>query len=153
MPLVTKEALKLAFGNSFTVDDLVQEGIIAAISALETYDPGRGSMDGYVRACARNRMISYLRRNGHESPMEDEALYYHINTAARGGSGSTGQQDAIEKREALRSLLNKLSPFEASVLDSYLKEGGVSRAAEVMKCGRKQVDNALQRIRNKARGC
>jgi RNA polymerase sporulation-specific sigma factor len=153
VPLVTKEALKLAFGNSFTADDLVQEGIIAAIAALETYDPGRGSVDGYVRACARNRMISYLRRNGHESPMEDEALYYRIDTAARTDSAPAGQQEAIEKREALRALLDKLSPFEASVLDSYLKEGGVSRAAEMMKCGRKKVDNALQRIRNKARGC
>jgi RNA polymerase sporulation-specific sigma factor len=150
MPLVAHEAGKLAFGNRFTADDLVQEGILAAIFALESYDPGRGSVNGYVRACARNRMISYLRRNGHEYPMDDETLDVHLSVEDS-GIHARDNQEIVEERETLYALLGKLSPFEAKTLDAYLKGGGISGAAEIMGCGRKKVDNALQRIRSKAR--
>ncbi|MDR3279590.1 MAG: sigma-70 family RNA polymerase sigma factor [Synergistaceae bacterium] len=148
--IVTREARKLAYGNPFTADDLAQEGIIAAMRALESYDPCRGNLGGYVRICARNRMISYLRRNGHESPMEDDVLDAHLS--ARDESFNQNiQQEAFEKREALYELLKRLSPFETETLGAYLREGGVSGTARALRCDRKKVDNALQRIRNKAR--
>jgi RNA polymerase sigma factor (sigma-70 family) len=150
MPVLTKEARKLAYGNAFTADDLVQEGVLAAISAFESYDPDRGSLGGYVRVCARNRMISYLRRNGHEFPTEDEILDERMSGV---GAESPGErQNIVERRETLRTLLDRLSPFEADVLDAYLKGAGLSGASEILGCDRKKVDNALQRIRNKARG-
>jgi RNA polymerase sporulation-specific sigma factor len=150
IPIVAQEARKLAYGNSFTAEDLAQEGIIAAMFALESFDPGRGTLGGYVRTCARNRMISYLRRNGHESPMEDDALDAHL-LAADATSKQNIQEEILEKREELYDLLKRLSPFEAETLGAYLKGGGVSGAARVMRCDRKKVDNALQRIRSKAR--
>ena len=146
MPILEREARKLAYGNSFTADDLMQEGAIAVMSALGSYDPDRGSLGGYIRTCARNSMISYLRRNGHESPMEDEALIEHLSS-----KNSGKQDDAIYIRDALYSLLDTLSVFEASVLQAYLRSGSLSGAAETLGCGRKKVDNALQRIRQKAR--
>jgi RNA polymerase sigma factor (sigma-70 family) len=149
VPLVTREARKLAYGNNFTADDLIQEGILAAMSAMSSYDPGRGSMEGYIRVCARNRMISYLRRNGHESPTDDEALDAHMRAARPRGQSS--HQEALEEREALYDLLGKLSAFETKVLEAYIRHGGVTDAAEAMGCPRKKVDNALQRVRNKAR--
>ena len=146
MPILEREARKLAYGNNFTADDLIQEGALAVMSALDSYDPDRGNLCGYIRTCARNRMISYLRRNGHESPMEDEALNGHLSTESSGK-----QNDSIYMRDALYSLLDTLSLFEASVLQAYLRSGSLSGAAEILGCGRKKVDNALQRIRQKAR--
>ena len=146
MPILEREARKLAYGNSFTADDLIQEGALAVMSALGSYNPDRGSLRGYIRTCARNRMISYLRRNGHESPMEDEALGERL-----GLEEARGQNESINMREALYSLLDTLSGFEASVLQAYLKSGSLSGAAEILGCGRKKVDNALQGIRQKAR--
>ena len=146
MPILEREARKLAYGNSFTADDLMQEGALAAMSALGSYDPDRGSLGGYIRTCARNRMISYLRRNGHESPMDADALFERL-----GSESSEGPLDSIFIHEALHSLLDRLSGFEASVLRVYLRNGSVSGAAEILGCGRKKVDNALQRIRQKAR--
>ena len=119
---------------------------MAVMSAFDSYNPDRGSLYGYVRTCARNRMISYLRRNGHEFPMEDEALREHLNSKSSGK-----QNDSIDMRDALYSLLDTLSVFEASVLQAYLRGGSLSGAAEILGCGRKKVDNALQRIRQKAR--
>jgi RNA polymerase sporulation-specific sigma factor len=152
MPILAREAHKLAYGNNFTADDLVQEGVLAAISALESYDPKRGNIDGYVRVCARNRMISYLRRNGHERPMDDEALGECMRRLD-GGKISAAHEEMTEKRDELRALMTRLSAFEESVLCAYIKGGGISGAVKILKCGRKKVDNALQRIRGKARSC
>jgi len=150
LPIVAREARKLAYGNDFTADDLAQEGIIAAMSALESYDPRRGNLGGYVRVCARNRMISYLRRNGHESPTEDEVLDARMSEA-NGAAGQNAPHEAFEAREALYELLRHLSPFEAKTLAAYLSCGGVSDTARALGTDRKKVDNALQRIRNKAK--
>ena len=150
LPILEQEARKLSYRNSYTADDLVQEGVLALMSALGSYNPGRGSLYGYIRTCARNRMISYLRRNGHESPMEDEALTERLSLDCR--SESTGEpHNAIYLREALHSLQDQLSGFETEVLDAYLKSGSVSGTTDALGCGRKKVDNALQRIRQKAR--
>ncbi|MDR2779864.1 MAG: sigma-70 family RNA polymerase sigma factor, partial [Synergistaceae bacterium] len=153
MPILAREARKLAYGNSFTADDLVQEGVLAAISALESYDPERGNLDGYVRVCARNRMISYLRHNGHEYPMDDEALDECMRRSDGGKTSAAHAEvtEIAEKRDELRALKSRLSAFEESVLRAYIKGGGISGAAGILKCDRKKVDNALQRIRGKAR--
>ena len=144
MPILEQEARRLAYGNGFTADDLIQEGALAAMSALDSYDPDRGSLSGYVRICARNRMISYLRRNGHELQMGDEALGERLGTA--------GPHDPLYLREALYSLLDQLSGFETEALHAYLRGGSISGAAEILGCDRKRADNALQRVRQKARG-
>ncbi|MDR3254023.1 MAG: sigma-70 family RNA polymerase sigma factor [Synergistaceae bacterium] len=148
LPVVMSEARKLSGGDLFTREDLVQEGFIAALHALDTYDPKRGSIEGYVRTCARNRMISYLRRSWHESLIDSDALNERAPVPPPIGGGS---QERIEIGEALSNLLKSLSQFEAIVLHAYLRGGSVSSAALLLQCDRKRVDNALQRIRNKAR--
>jgi RNA polymerase sporulation-specific sigma factor len=148
MPILKWEARKLSYNNSFTAEDLVQEGVVAAMRALESYDPARGSMCGYIRICARNRMISYLRRNGREYPVEDETLFERLRPD---GFEDCRPDEIIERREAVFALFSSLSPFERDVLGTYLTCGGVSGVALELGCERKKVDNALQRIRVKAR--
>jgi RNA polymerase sporulation-specific sigma factor len=150
MPILAHEARRLSYGNSFTADDLIQEGVLAAMAALESFDPARGNLQGYVRTCARNRMISYLRRNGHESPMDEEALDERLSSGA-GFPGADGPGDAEGMREAMPALYERLSHFESEVLDAYLKSGSVSGAARIAGCSRKKADNAMQRVRQKAR--
>jgi RNA polymerase sporulation-specific sigma factor len=150
MPILASEARKLAYGNNFTADDLVQEGVLAVISALGSYDPKRGNINGYVRVCARNRMISYLRRNGHERPMDDDELDERMRRSD-GGTASDSQSKTAEERDELLALRARLSAFEESVLFAYIDGGGIPGAVKILKCGRKKVDNALQRIRRKAR--
>jgi RNA polymerase sigma factor (sigma-70 family) len=149
LPVVMSEAKKLSGGDMFTKEDLAQEGFIAALHALDTYDPKRGNIEGYVRVCARNRMISYLRRSWQEFLMDSELLSGRESVGR--AAESDGSQGRVEIDEALSSLLKSLSGFEQIVLHAYLRAGGISRAAALLKCDRKRVDNALQRIRNKAR--
>ncbi|MDR1944239.1 MAG: sigma-70 family RNA polymerase sigma factor [Synergistaceae bacterium] len=151
IPVVMSEARRLS-DDLFTREDLVQEGIIAALRALGTYDPDRGSIEGYVRTCARNRMISYLRRSWQELLLDEEAFDAQTSELDASAAADGGHQERIEIGEALTGLLNSLSSLEKSVLHAYLREGSVTDAAFFLKCERKKVDNALQRIRNKARG-
>ena len=95
-------------------------------------------------------MISYLRHNGHEYPMDDEALDECMRRSD-GGTVSFSQAEMTEDWDALRALKTRLSAFEESVLRAYIEGGGISGAVGILKCGRKKVDNALQRIRGKAR--
>ena len=148
MPILKWEARKLSYDNSFTAEDLVQEGVIAVMRALESYDPERGGMRGYIRICARNRMISYLRRNGREYPAGDEAVFERLRPDE---SEDFCPDGILERRETAFALFSSLSPFERDVLGAYLTCGGTSGAAISLGCGRKKVDNALQRIRVKAR--
>ncbi|MDR0764509.1 MAG: sigma-70 family RNA polymerase sigma factor [Synergistaceae bacterium] len=148
MPILRWEARKLSYDNSFTAEDLVQEGVIAVMTALESYDPERGGMRGYIRICARNRMISYLRRNGREYPAGDESVFERLRSDEFEDCCPDG---IIERREAVFALFSSLSPFERDVLSAYLTCGGVTDAAVTLGCGRKKIDNALQRIRVKAR--
>lgn len=147
-----QEARKLSGGDVFTRDDLVQEGLMAALSALNRYDSARGSEAGFVRVCARNKMISYLRQNVREAPMEEDVLIESLDANAFGERNGPGdQQEILEIREALACLVDDLSPFEQRVLSAYLKDGSISGVAQTLGLDRKKVDNALQRIRNKAR--
>jgi RNA polymerase sporulation-specific sigma factor len=152
LPVVMSEARKLSGGDLFTREDLTQEGLMAALRAMDSYDPSRGSLEGYLRVCARNRMISYLRRGWHESVLDDETLDYQYQTLdSVSRFGFDAPQERIEIGEALSKLIEGLSDFEKNVLHAYLSEGSVSGAAFLLECGRKRADNALQRIRNKAR--
>jgi RNA polymerase sporulation-specific sigma factor len=151
LPVVMGEARRLSGSDPFTMEDLAQEGLIAALHALDTYDPARGNIEGYVRACARNRMISYLRRGWHESVVNDELLDARASDAEDSAASFEGPQERIEISEALAKLIDGLSAFEQSVLHAYLQAGSLSDTAVLLKCDRKRVDNALQRIRNKAR--
>ena len=154
-PVVSREARRLCAGDRFTGEDLVQEGLIAALKALGTYDPQRGSAVAYVRTCARNKMISYLRQNGRMAadPLpEDLDLADSIDPADSLSAREPDPAEALEAKEALSGLIECLSPFEQRVLGAYLREGGVTEAAVSLDCSRKKVDNAMQRIRSKARG-
>lgn len=154
-PIVTWEARRLSRGDRSITEDLVQEGLIAALKAIDTYDPHRGSVATYVRVCARNKMISYLRQNGRKAedllPEDGEIAESRDAACSMHAGRDSDPAEVLEAREALSNLIGCLSPFEQRVLDAYLREGGVTGAADRLGCERKKVDNAMQRIRNKAR--
>ncbi|MDR1515370.1 MAG: sigma-70 family RNA polymerase sigma factor [Synergistaceae bacterium] len=151
LPVVMREARKLSGNDLFTREDLTQEGIMAALRAMDSYDPARGSLEGYVRTCARNRMISYLRRSWHEYAVDDDILDARVSGSIASNGGFGEPEERIEINESLSKLIEELSAFEKNVLYAYLSEGSLSGAALLLDCERKKADNALQRIRNKAR--
>lgn len=142
-PLVRKIARALSPLDPQLREDLVQEGLLALILSFSLYDPGRGPLAPFARRCARNRMISYLRRIRPCFTMTEEEMD-EIAVEEQPDEG-------IDLDNARASLFNLLSPFELACMDAYLYTGSGTGAAEILGWPPKKVENALTRIRRKAR--
>lgn len=142
-PLIRRIARALAPSDPDLREDLVQEGFLSLILAYSSYDPDRGPFAAFARRCARNRMISYLRRlrpslSLTDDEMEDLAF-------------ETRPDEEIDLGLARNSLFSLLSPFELICMEAYLYTGSSGGAAELLDWAPKKVENALTRIRGKAR--
>lgn len=60
LKLVQQKARKYFNMSSIATADLVQEGLIAALYAVDSYDPSRGKMDAYIGTNVNNAMMMIL---------------------------------------------------------------------------------------------
>ncbi len=131
-------------------EDLVQEGLLSLLSAVRTFREGEGvSFRTYAYTCARNRMISALRRNvGNEciGPEGDEPYNPPAPAIA-------DPAELVQQREELAQLKLRmqgvLTPVEYQVLQLYLASYSYREIAQRLGIDPKAVDNALQRLRRK----
>lgn len=70
-PLVFREAMKYGLQEAVTLD-LIQEGTVGLMEAVERYDPSLGvAFSLYALHRVRGRMLNFLRKNGAEVLLED----------------------------------------------------------------------------------
>lgn len=70
-PLVFREAMKYGLQEAVTLD-LIQEGTVGLMEAVERYDPSLGVVFSlYALHRVRGRMLNFLRKNGAEVLLED----------------------------------------------------------------------------------
>lgn len=70
-PLVFREAMKYGLQEAVTLD-LIQEGTVGLMEAVERYDPALGvAFSLYALHRVRGRMLNFLRKNGAEVLLED----------------------------------------------------------------------------------
>ena len=132
----------------FDSDDLAQEGLLGLLAAAKTYrDCEKVSFRTYAYACARNRMISALRRRGVESTSlqeEDEPCW--------GDENADPQILLVRRDEVLqlqKRLRNTLTKLEYHVLMAQLCGYSYREIAQQLDVTEKSVDNALFRLRRK----
>lgn len=150
MPAIRARAVALACAN-MDADDLVQEGMLALLSAVHTYQVGsEASFQTFAGVCIRNRMLSALRKaNGGKSvrtqdtvPLEADLPAPELTVEAYG--------DLREECETLlRRVDTRLSSNERTVLYLFLSGLSYREIAERLGKTPKSVDNALQRVRRK----
>jgi RNA polymerase sporulation-specific sigma factor len=139
-PMVRRIAVKLAGRRNPHFDDLLQEGLISILGALPKYDSGRGKFTSFAFSCARNGMVSFLRK-------EKARRYVHgVLDRADEDPSIAWPTPALDE-----GLLEGLTVMEAAVLDAFLHTGSVSASAGLLGWPRKKADNALQRARRKLR--
>lgn len=152
----------LAGGDS---EDLIQEGMIGLVSAIRGFQAGReAKFRTYAEVCIKNRIRSAARaasRDKHSplnqsvslgAPLLDQATEGYGNDELRQRTESP--EDMLigreEREDRMTSLLERLSRFEKMVLDLYLDGFSYSEIALRLDKPVKSVDNAVQRIRQKA---
>ena len=148
--------LFLAGGDS---EDLIQEGMMGLMSAIEQYDPGKGaSFKTYAELCIRRRLYSAVKSASRykHTPLND---YVSFESSYLDESQSLQQyylrdpEDLVIAREQAdeitEGLENSLSNFEAKVLQSYLEGLSYEEIGKKVNKSVKSVDNAVQRIRKK----
>jgi len=131
-------------------EDLLQEGKLAFLSAVSSFQPGRGaSFRTYVSVCVSHRVASALRRS---AKVLEEALPEDFLIP---GARSMDPQDIFaameETRRIMEAMHSQLSRLERSVIEGYLAGESYEAIARRLAVGPKTVDNALQRVRKKLR--
>ena len=127
-------------------EDLFQEGMIALVAAIRSYDPdGEAQFSTYAENCIRRRLIDTIKNKGYSAFISSEDVIPEDSLPSA--------EDEIINREVyndlLESIRQKLSSFEYSVLSLYLQGYTHSEIAIKLDKSVSSIYNAIQRSRNK----
>lgn len=145
------EALKWRGIPGMQTEDFEQIGWIGLWEATQTYQPERGPFPAWAYRVMRKRMVDAARGATREK-------HRMLNTATDwdvvGFIGTWDRDDEdkdFDESNLWRWLWSLSSPVERQVLTA-LREGlGITQGAQALGISRKRFDNALQRLRRKAR--
>ena len=138
-------------------DDLVQEGMIGFLSALESYREGSGARFAtYADTCMLNSMRTAVRTAarskrtapGGEPPLADGAQ--ELSDPIPGPEDSAIAAEGVQRIKEI--IDQKLSGLERNVVLLYLSGYGYHEIAQKLEVSVKTVDNALMRVRRKLQG-
>lgn len=143
-------------------EDLIQEGMLGLLNAVRSYRADKNTaFKTYAEVCIRRRIISAIRSDAGEKNLPlNKAISYHPLSFFGSEEVSLSEQSVPDPEEVLigreqakervLQLSNGLSEFELSVLELYLQGLSQSEIAATLGKTVKSVDNAVQRVRQKA---
>ncbi|HBF86453.1 MAG TPA: hypothetical protein DDW54_02100 [Clostridiales bacterium] len=130
-------------------EDLLQEGFLGLLTAVETYCEDKNSAFGpFARLCAESRVKTAVSKAGNKgnAPLNNalpldfaELLFDPERTVI----------DRENRREKAAELRAGLSETENGVLDCYFEGFSYGEIADKMQISEKSVDNAIQRAKSK----
>lgn len=150
-------------------DDLIQEGMIGLFKAVEDYEPDAGaSFYSFAELCISRQMYTAIKASQRKKHLPLNS-YVSLYTSGKREDGKealplaeTIEAGAESNPEELllnteyanafeEELKDQLSKLENRVLYLHLMGMDYLKIAEVMDKSPKTIDNALQRIKGKAR--
>lgn len=133
-------------------EDLIQEGMLGLVRALNGYDTQKNaSFNTYASVCIRNALTSAARKSLSGDGRLSVLYMEDIGELADVSVAEQILSDTVDSRGYLEDIVCLLSGFERNVLRLYMS--GLSRRdiSESLNISYKSVDNALVRIKNKAK--
>ena len=146
-------------------DDLIQEGMIGLVKAYNSFDPEKGaSFKTFADLCITRQMINAVKAAGREknAPLNlavslDRPVSDEEDAPTLGETLAAGFEADPEAQLLFAELMEILSSPDSSVFSplekkvfGLLTEGRKYREiAQLLGKTPKQIDNAMQRIRNK----
>lgn len=141
--------------TGFERDDLVQEGLIGLLDAINSYSPNRNSsFKTYANVCIDNKLKKLVARatsnkysmvTGSLTEFTDDLESSELDNPERIYAGKESWQMIAERS------ITYLSEFEHRVLMLYLEGYNYKKIAKILDASSKSVDNAMQRVRKKLR--
>lgn len=142
--------------------DLVQEGMIGLNHAISYFNEQRDIIFyTYAKACIERKMINTIiaaKRLKHRAlnesislNVDDEDISFDKILKDEQSNPERIVVDEVETEKLIETIRLTLTDFELQVFElmlSYFKYGEI---AEILDKDKKQVDNAMQRIKNKVR--
>lgn len=138
-------------------DDLIQEGYIAFLHAVNSYRPSSGaSFKTYLNRCVQNKLLTVYKSEKRKKSIPKSAMVSiePEQLELQSSSLQNPEQLLIDEEcfAALQEKIQKsLSSFEQKVLSRYLSGSSYVQTARSLNTTTKAVDNALVRIRKKLR--
>ena len=132
-------------------DDLLQEGMLGLIHAINGYDESKGSFPSFVELCVLRQILDAVKR---DSAVKQKPLYNYVNLDATKDwtDGSNPLERLLQKEYAekvARVIAEKLSPWERKVVTLFSEGYSYEDVAAITGKSVKAVDGALQRARRK----
>lgn len=150
-------------------DDLIQEGMIGLFKAIRDFDENsKASFSSFANLCVTRQMYSAIKASQRKKhmPLNSYISLYSMESQGENG-GSIPLAEMIEagsdsdpearlmgreyENQFKERLDERLSKLEQRVLYLHLMGMDYRKIAEVMDKSPKTIDNALQRIKTKAR--
>lgn len=162
-----KQKAKLFFVSGADSDDLVQEGMIGLLKAIRDYSPDKNAgFKTFADLCISRQIFTAIKasRCKKHIPLNSYISLYkeigdndgseHYLVDELNTDEQTDPMQEIIRREELNDvskvLNEKLSNFELLVLSKYMEGKNYREIAQEVNKPAKSVDNALQRIKQKA---
>lgn len=148
-------------------EDLIEEGMIGLYQAANDYDPSRGSsFQTFASLCIDRHLKSVIKASLREkNRILNNAVSYDQVQKGKDGTvqdlketisdhGDNSPETIVTRREEHSEMIGKLeqrlSPLEKKVFARYLEGYPYTQIAEDLGLTDKSVDNAIQRIKQKA---
>lgn len=144
-------------------DDLIQEGMIGLFKAVQDYDPEEEtSFTAFAGICISRQMYTAIKAAGRKKHLplnnyvsfyttEDGVLLAETIEADAGSNPENLMLDEEVVADMEETLKQKLSKLERNVFSLHMLGMDYLQIAEVLEKNPKSIDNALQRIRQKAK--
>lgn len=160
---ISNKMFRYCYGTGLELSDLYQEGMLALNLAVNSFDDQKNiRFSTFVRKCIERRIASTIiayRRNKHKFLNEAVSLEfsederYKLDILLK--DSSTNPENVLVEYEQneifLGNLKEQLTNLEVNVLDLKLDGFSYNEIAQLLDKNRKCIDNAVQRIRLKAR--
>ena len=145
-------------------EDLEQEGLIGLYEAIRSFDEAKGSFSGHAWRCIERHIQNVVTRaNTEKRRLPNSAVMLSIDEKTDSGewdrlepTDPSQDPEAIsitnDTFERFRFALSKqLSPIEKDVLALLYEDYDYRQIARKLGKNPKTIDNAIQRVRKKAR--
>lgn len=149
-PLIENMAQSFEKSGAGNQGDLYDEAVRALLKAVLTYDidSEKVTFGLYAKICIRNALISVRRAKLTREKREARSAAAVKKNVGRRKDNVFSAMDADAIMEKMQSVL---SPYEYRVLKEYITGVSVSSIAKLFEKSEKSVNNALYRIRRKAK--